>query len=139
MVWAKNHRPPVATGPNVSRERSAVASRISPSISRTLVLRDQRDRAAHALAGQVERHAGILGAQQRDHRLGVVDQGLGAGPAAARRAAAEAALVVGIGGDAVLGPDLRRLVPRLAIVAEAVQAQDHRLGLAVGGRPDGDR
>ena len=105
----------------------------------TLVLGHQRDGAAHALAGEVERHAGILGAQQRDHRLGIADQGLGAGPAATRRAAAEAALVVGIGRDAVLGPDLRRLVPRLAIVAEAVQAQDHRLGLAGGGGPDGDR
>ena len=31
------------------------------------------------------------------------------------------------------------LVPRLAVIAEAVQAQDHHLGFGRRGRPDGDR
>ncbi len=33
MVWATNHTPALRTGPNVSRERSAAETRISPSTS----------------------------------------------------------------------------------------------------------
>src|SRR5262249_12993236 len=54
-------------------------------------------------------------------------------------ALAEAALVVRVGGEAGLGPGLRRLLEGVAVVAEAVQAQDDRLWFAVLGRPLGER
>ena len=104
-----------------------------------LVGGDQRHRAAHAFARQVDGHVGIPGVQQPGHGQGVTGQGVGPRPAPARRARAEAALVVGVGRDAVPGPDPGRLLPRIAIVAEAVQAQDDRPRRPVGGRPDGDR
>ena len=72
----------------------------------------------------------MSGMQQGGDGLGVLDQRVGAGPAAARRALAEAALVVGIGDDAGLGPDFGRLLEGIAVVAEAVQAQDNGLGPA---------
>ena len=89
--------------------------------------REDRDRAAHAFAEQVDRPAGIGAAQHADRGDRVDRQTPLAGPGAAAGRAAEAALVVGIGGDAVRRPGFCRHVEGVAVVVEAVQRQDHRL------------
>src|SRR5208282_5674516 len=45
----------------------------------------------------------------------------------ALRCRAKAALVVGVGSDALLGPDLTWALEAVAVIVEAVQAEDHRL------------
>jgi hypothetical protein len=137
-MWTKNDMRPLdrpETGARAHRRRQQdQAVGLDAAIGR-----NHGDGAAHALAREIERHVGVFLSQQLDHRPGVIDQGVGARPAAARRTAAEAALVVGVGGNAVLGPDRRRVLEGVAIVAPAVQAQDHRPGRAGFGDPYPER
>src|SRR6202011_2815840 len=91
---------------------------------------EDRNGAAHALAEQVYRPARINRAQQagRGHRIG--GERRAAGPALAQRRAAKAALVVGIGGDAMPGPEGGRYREAIAVIVEAMQGEDDRLDAA---------
>ena len=73
---------------------------------------------------------GYFAADQGGDGAQVLDHQVVAGPDAALRRAAEAALVVGVGGDPLLGPPGRGQVEGVGVVVHAVDADDHRPGLA---------
>ncbi len=93
--------------------------------------RDDGDSPAHALAEQVERHARITPAQDLASGRGVGGERRAPRPQPALGGGAKAALVVGVGSDAVRGPGLARRGKCAAVVVEAVQRQDHRLDRAL--------
>ncbi len=97
--------------------------------------RDHRHRPAHALAEEIERQPGIKPTQQLDRGRGIGGQRRASRPQSAFGRRAKTALVVGIGGDAVTGPDLARPIKGMAVVVDAVKRQDHRLGFALGKPP----
>ena len=102
---------------------------------RRVVARHQRHdhRRPHALADEIERRFRVLGTDQAGDRGEVGDHGLGAGPQAGVLGRAEAALVVGVGGDSALRPVARGRIEGVRVVVEAVNGDDHRPGPRVGG------
>ena len=91
--------------------------------------RHDRHRTAHAVAEQIERHSRVEAAQDLRRRRGVGGERRPTRPKPSLGRGAKAALVVGVGGDAVLGPGLARPLEGVAVVVEAVQREDHRLDL----------
>ena len=65
---------------------------------------DERDAAAHRVADDGERHAGVAAADLAGGGLGVGDERVDAGPLLAAGVGAEAALLEGVDGDAARGP-----------------------------------
>ncbi len=72
----------------------------------------------------------MTGADQGCEDAQVFGHGLGSGPHPARRRAAKAALVIGIGRHALGRPDRRGQVEAVGVVVHAVQADDHGPRLA---------
>ncbi len=101
--------------------------------------RRHHDRAAHALAQQEQRQVRMLGLDQARGDPEVVDHLLLAGPDAALRRQAEAALVVGVEDEAAPRHALARRREALGVVVEPVQRQDHRLRRPVPRVPDPQR
>ena len=94
--------------------------------------RDDGNSSAHAFAKKVERRARIAPAQHLSRGGGVGGKCRASRPHAPLRGRAKAALIVGVGGDAVLCPDLAGGGKGVAVVVEPVERQDHRLRPVIG-------
>ena len=92
--------------------------------------RRQQHRAAHALPHRIDRQAGEFFAQRGGEVREIASHHIAARPFAGMRRGAEAALVIGIGGDALPRPVFRGHGEGFGIIAHAVQADDQgaRLG-----------
>src|SRR5260370_5477013 len=95
------------------------------------VRRRGRDRAAHALPENVERTAGIGLSQDLAGGDRIERELPFARPQSTPGRPAEAALIVCVGGDTALGPQRGWGFEGVAVIAKAVQRQDHRLWLAL--------
>src|SRR5262249_29395679 len=83
-----------------------------------------------AFAQKIKRYA--LAVARAQHAAGggeIVGESICASPPAAQRRLAEAALIIGVGGDAVFRPFLCRRGKRVRIIVEAVKRQDPPRGL----------
>ncbi len=87
--------------------------------------RRQDDCATHALAQCKHGHAGIASTDGFDAIGEIVAQRFGSRPDAGVGRLAEAALIVSIGGDALLRPPCRGHIECIRIIAHAVQRDDH--------------
>ncbi len=94
--------------------------------------RENGDGAAHALAQEIDRHAGIAVAQQPRRRHRVIHHLVGAGPVATLRRSAEAALIVGEDRDAARGGGGAGVGEGVRVVVEAVERQDDGARRGIG-------
>ena len=91
---------------------------------------DHDRRAAHAFAEEIKRGIGMGARNQPGDHSQIIDQAVDAGPQAAIRGFTEAALVIGISGDAACRPERRRFRESVGIIVEAMHRDDDGLGRA---------
>ena len=131
-----------AIGGRVCQPQTAAQPGIQPVGDRRIVADHKAvmdHRAAHALAQQEQRQVRMSGLDQARGDPEVVDHLRLAGPDAALRSQAEAALVIGVEDEAAPRHALARRCETLGIVIKSVQRQDHRLRRPVPRVPDPQR
>src|SRR6266849_4217308 len=121
----------------MSEERNACAQYRSERVARTyrcgdqnntiyiqvVVRGDKNQRPAHAFPCQVKRDARIPAPKKARHSLDVINKRLGTRPTAPRWTGPETTLIVCESSNALARPNFSRLLPGIAIVPKAMNAE----------------